>query len=287
MDIREGEKLRASPPTTANTPSIEETSGQYERDENMWRRSGRRFPSEWLGSFIGFLILIIILVATVLYALNGQPLFPIETRLPYASSQQPILETQPLQFPEPAFIVLGDYNGKFYTFNRGVKKVYVYDPTNEKEDQVCSLVEFDAFWWHNSGKVLVLSHAYDTLGSIYVLDLAQSKPKPILITNRETAPQFPRNLSMVSSLPLAWAESGDAIAFVAQDVKNNTESLFIFETTSNQLVYTPARNLERISSIIWTEGDKQLALVAISDGQENRYFVDRQGGQFAIWNIKD
>jgi hypothetical protein len=241
-----------------------------------------------LQTVIKVIPLLLIVVVIIYYILDGPPpFFPIEVHPPYSSPQPSILDTQSSQFPEPAFVILGEYKSELYTFNRGVKKVYAYNTTDYKERPVCKLAEFDAFWWHKSGKVSILSHTYNTLGSIYILDLTQNPSELTLITDRESNQYFPRTLSVENSLPMVWAEAGDAIAFVARDVRNNMESLFIFDMTSQKLIYTPARNLERISSVVWVDGDKHLALVAISDGQENRYLVDRLGGGFIVWNIID
>ncbi|MBN1886475.1 MAG: hypothetical protein JW850_00730 [Thermoflexales bacterium] len=235
---------------------------------------------------MGLALLVLIVVVVVAYALDWPPLAQINAYSP-STLQQPADLTRSPGLPEPAFVVLGEYNDEIYTFNRGVKRVYAYSGQTHKERQICSLAEFEAFWWHSSGKVLVLSRAYNPLGSLYLLDLASSSPKPSLITDRESDPRFPRSLSLEASLPLAWAKAGDKIAFVARDAQNNAESLFIFEIANTQLIYTPARNLGRISSLVWVEGDKKIALVAISDGQENRYLVEQSGGGFTAWTIQD
>jgi len=232
-----------------------------------------------------FVLLAAILVAAVFYALKGQPLFPIEITSP--ASTTPSVD-QVVDFsPEPAFVILGEYDDEIFIYNRGVKKLYAYDLTTRKERKVVSFAGFDTFAWHESGKVALLSQVHNVLGAIYILDLTQPAPEPVLITDRESETGFPRNLRLDPSLPLNWSKRGERIAFVAREIQDNSESLFVYDVTTGQLVYTPARNLDRITSAVWVSKDEQLALVIISDGQEGRYSVNWDGGNFGPWNVTD
>ena len=259
------------PTVTSRTPSVRQVSHFV-----------HKLP---VANIVGLAFFLLVIVAALFYLLNGQPLIPITPQSSVAFSQSSGLAPTP-PLPDPAFVILGESNGEVFTFYKGIKKIYAFNPTVHSERPVCDLFEFDDFVWHSSGKLLVLSHANNTLGSIYILDLTQKNPVPFLVTDRESALHFPRNLKVASPLPMSWSDSGDAITFVAQDIQNNTESLFVFDLTSKQLIYTPARNLARISSVVWLNADKQLALVAVSDGQETRYIMDRVGSGFTTWNTK-
>jgi len=275
--------MEGEPPDGEAIAAWETKKGPSELGRSFYNL--RQSLGEKLGCIGWFVLLVAILVAAVFYALKGQPLFPIEVTSPASTTPS---GDQVVDFsPEPAFVILGEYDDEVFIYNRGVKRLYAYDRTTQKERKVVSFADFDTFAWHESGKVALISQARNVLGAIYILDLTQAPPESVLITDRESDPGFPRNLRLDSSLPLNWSTSGERIAFVARDIQDNSESLFVYDVTTERLVYTPARNLDRITGAVWVSKGEQLALVIINDGQEGRYSVNWDGGEFCPWEITD
>lgn len=252
----------------------------------------------WVGDIVIGLIFLTLLVGAIFYALQSKPFHPLSEPTPYLTSTTTLLTTSTatnVASLEPAFIILGQYDGKIYTFNTGIGKIYSYDPatTDHKDQEVTSAPKFETFLWHDSGKVLLVSDAENLFGNIYLLDLTQPSPKPILLTQREAPSNFPRDLEIDGLLPMSWSLDGNAFTFVARDASDKREWLLIYELSSQKFIYTPARSMDRISSPIWitrsltsTGTIDLLTFVAISGGQEDRYFVDRSGGGFEKWIVK-
>jgi hypothetical protein len=260
------------------------------------RRLGRRFygiTSFFERNFsriVTVFIIVAVLVGAVFYALDGEPICSSIIAQFQQASQSTADATEDFVYPEPAYVILGQHKDKIFSYNSGVGELYEYESITHTERSVCRLAQFDAFHWHESGKVVLVSRAHNILGNIYALNvISQTKStcEPILVTDRESMTGFPRNLRVDASLPLAWSETGEKIAFVAQDTQDEKESLFIYDLNDEKLIYTPARNLDRITSIVWVNADQQLTLVVINDGQEGRHFVDADGGGFAPWEVLD
>jgi len=244
------------------------------------------FRHNW-GCVVALIFLAAVLAGAVFYVSNGEPFFPIGAQPPKAS-QSPADAIEDTVYPEPAYVILGQYKDQIFSYNSGVRKLYEYNSKTHEEKPVCRLAQFDASYWHESGKIALVSRAHNMLGNIYILDAISqtiSTCEPVLITDRESMAGFPRDLRVDTSLPLAWSEAGEKIAFVAQDTQDNKESLFIYDLNDETLIYTPARNLDRITSIVWVNADQQLTLVVINDGQEGRHFVDADGGGFVPWDV--
>ena len=322
-----GEEKKLPPPikqpkreTASSSQSAGNNNSAKQAAPSDKKQANSKPPSQRLASFSGLALLTIIMVATYFYIEDGQPLIKLPASPSTSLSAQANPANQATPSAEPAFVLLGEYKGEVYTYNNGTKRVYAYKIADKTEREVCKLVEFDDFSWHTSGKLLVISRRHSTLGGIYLLDLnppknasqqqaaaaGQSqtdfKPEPVLLTNREAEPYFPRNLSIERDLPLVWAVSGKSFAFVARDIKDNTHSLFIFNLdnqqnnsqnpnqptnqNTNKLIYTPARNFEHITDMVWIKNDTELVFTGINDGQENRYCVNRSGGNFRTWDAQ-
>jgi hypothetical protein len=255
---------------------------------NVQKRGCLRYPA-------GFLLLVLILVAAYFYIEGGQPLVQIDA-LPASSTQKSSRASPTVTGPsESTFVILGQYGGRIFTFNSVFDKIYAYDPQTSGERQIATVPEFETFLWHDSGKIALVSDAYSAQGNIYLLDLTQaltqpitsslgSDLEPVLVTNREVTPNFPRDLQVDGSLPMAWSQDGETIAFTARDINSNEESLFLYDVAEEKLAYTTAQNLDRISSILWVADT--LTFVAIDNGQEDRYSIERSGAGFAKWVIK-
>lgn len=259
----------------------EQPEGEETFSSQATSQSNSKPPSQKLAGISGFLVLAIIIVATLFYLGKGKPLIELPVSPPPSSAQQANPSNQAAPIAEPAFILLGEYGGNVYTYKQREKKVYVYN-WKDKEEPVCKLVDFDIFRWHSSGKLLVISRRNNTQGGIYLVDLTNkqnAQPEQVLITDREAAPYFPRNLSIEESLPLAWSDKGESFAFVARDIHDKTQSLFIYNLVDKQqnaaqptnppvsqntdkLIYTPARHFERITDLVWIKNDSELVFTA-------------------------
>ncbi|MCI5157315.1 MAG: hypothetical protein D3906_02555 [Candidatus Electrothrix sp. AUS1_2] len=309
----EGEAA-SSAQSAGDSNSAEQASSNGRQQSNVKPFKQKLKDLSWL------LILVLIVVATQFYIQNVKPFFPLPAPSSASSTQQANSTKQAAPSVEPAFVLLGEYKGEVYTYNKGTKRVYAYKIEGKAEREVCKLVEFTSFLLHKDGKLLVVSSRHSTLGGIYLLDLnppknasqqqaaaaGQSqtdfKPEPVLLTNREADPYFPRNLSIESDLPLVWGTTGCRFAFVARDIHDQTQSLFIYnldnqqcpaQTTSppvsqntDKLIYTPARHFERITDLVWIKNDTELVFTGINDGQENRYRVNCSGGNFRTWDAQ-
>jgi hypothetical protein len=246
-----------------------------------------------IGNALGGLFILIVLVAAIFYALGGQPLFPINGPSPSLIQHPTNSGPQATVAPTPTFIILGQFGGEVFTYNSSVDKIYGYsfDVNNRQEREIIRVPEFEKFLWHAPAKLLLISRAENALGNIYLYNLTQPHSEPELPTRREDAPNFPPNLRVDSASELAWSQDGDLIAFTARDIESDKETLFIYAPGHPQLIYTPARAMDSISSLLWitntlTTTTGILSFVAISDGQEDRYFVDRSGGGFTKWMVK-
>lgn len=276
---------------------------QKVRKEDAQKRQSETFAIVLRGCLFGaiqklptlaiWLMILIITIAIVFYYLRGdKPFFPIDTTNISPSVPVPTDTLSDVRSPQTTFIILGQYDNELYTYIKGVKKIFAYslDPNNSEERPVVSAPEFEKFLW-NEGQLVFVSRADNSLGNIYVFDLTRNPPEPELPTQRENAPNFPPNLQVDNESQLAWSQNGELIAFTARSIENKRESLFIYKLGTLQLTYTPARDMDKISSLLWitntlTTTVDTLSFVAISNGQENRYFIDSTGGGYSSWKPK-
>lgn len=251
------------------------------------------FYRERLGNFLTLLFILLILIATIFYVWDGRPVFSIGGA---SSSTRFVLQpkgNQEIVPPISTFMILGQYNSEVYSYNNGVDKIYAYnpDPGNPQEREVVTVPKFEKFLWHNQGKLLLISRIENMLGNVYVLDLTLQKPAFELPTRREDVPNFPPNLQVDNESQVAWSQDSELIAFTAHNIESRRESLFIYRLGTMQLTYTPARDMDKISSLLWitntlTTTADTLSFVAISDGQEKRYSIDSTGGGYSPWKLK-
>jgi Tol biopolymer transport system component len=198
--------------------------------------------------------------------LHTQPQLPQMQLSQYQLSQTPL--------PQPQHKVIGTYQHQVYLFNQSTQKAYPYDVQTGQLGEEFHLASYEDFVWSPSrNKVVFISNEY-SLGSLYVVDLDQSPPHPVLITKRENGVNFPSNVVIRGDLPLAWNESADRIAFVAHKPSEERDALFVIAADGSEYYRLPEK--ERITSLAWS-GDK-IVFVAFENGQEKRFVVDFDGG---------
>jgi hypothetical protein len=271
------EKLDNGAEREAGLPRPKPNTGQQ-----IGERSYRAVEQKrgFISNVVILLLVLLIILAIYFFVTGRDPLLLVKDLSSPILTPTPEVNTTPI--PEPDLLILGQHNKEVFTFDKDTGQIQART-TNSISRPVAKAPGFEKFLWHETGKLLLISAADNPLGNIYLFDLAEQDPQPEIPTARETSPNFPRMLQIDGELPVSWSQDGGEIAFVVRDQNDKKEWLFIYEVGSSppQLIYTPARSMDRISSLLWITDT--LIFVGVSNGQEALYRVNYDGGEFQEW----
>jgi hypothetical protein len=256
--------------------STEPESENVSQEIEKWYNIEKKFSRHYLGSkfnlwsVLGFLIAVLIIIWGLIEFNILSPSTPlVKERFP--PSQTPL--PQPL-LPQPLYEVMGAYQHQVYFFNQSTQKAYPYDAQTGQVGDEFNLVPYENFVWSPSrNKIVFISSEY-SLGSLHVVDLDQSLPHPVLITERENGINFPSEVIIRGDLPLAWSESADWIVFVAHKQTEEKDALFVIAADGSEYYRLPEK--DRITSLAWA--DDKIVFVASENGREKRFVVNFDGG---------
>jgi hypothetical protein len=202
-----------------------------------------------------------------------------------ASEPNPIAATPT---PPREFVILGtdaDNRECYFDWPSGIfcREEPEGDPTF-----IAKLGKFDRFEWSPKRDKIAFLRSDVQHPYIYVLDLKDPPfDSTVPLVTEQTSDGFPAGFSLRIDTPIAWAPSGDYIAFVAYDAQDRA-ALFVTSVDSPE-TWRLTEGDAPVVSVGWetekVRGEKtERVIYAIQrDGEEYLYSVEPSGAYNKLW----